>query len=95
MKILLQQTNTGLYLENSDTWTKEFDAAMDFGNTETAFEFAKIHRLENVQIIAAFPGKDCIDVVCYPVALPPPVRKSSVKQTVQVWPKPIRTPFPA
>jgi hypothetical protein len=70
MKILLQNTKTGRFLEQSDRWTKTFEAAQDFGSTEKALKFATTHKLSQVQVVAAFPSARYVDLVGYPTPLP-------------------------
>jgi hypothetical protein len=95
MKILLQNIKTGQFLEQSDHWTKTFEAAQDFGNTEKALKFATTHKLSHVQVVAAFPSAGYVDIVGYPVPLPASV--ASVRRSRAVlknW-NTLPTPLPA
>ena len=86
MKILLQNIQTGQYLEQSDHWTKTLEGARDFGSSENALQFAAAKKLSHVQVIAAFPSAGYVDLVGYPVALPKQPATTRRAKTVLVPP---------
>jgi hypothetical protein len=54
MRILLQQRDTGLYLEAADAWTADATEATDFVSSTAALDFCAAHRLTGVQIVLKF-----------------------------------------
>jgi len=54
MRILLQQTETGLYFKDIETWTRESAEAMDFLSSTAAIEFCTINKLSGVQMVFKF-----------------------------------------
>jgi hypothetical protein len=54
MRILLQDTKTGLYLQNETVWTHSIDEAFDFGHSQRALEYAGNRQLSETRVVAAF-----------------------------------------
>lgn len=67
MRILLQQQQTGLYLQRPESWVQEIKAASDFGTSQSAIAFAKANCLMNVQVVAAFLRESCVESVAYQI----------------------------
>jgi hypothetical protein len=74
MKILLQHTQTLLYLHNAGGWTKKDSEARTFPHSQRAIDFAHENNLTNVYIAVKFIGGAADDVVA-PV---PPFRPALV-----------------
>ncbi|MGN6552592.1 MAG: hypothetical protein ACTHLW_02515 [Verrucomicrobiota bacterium] len=70
MKILLQQQQTGLYLQLPELWIQEIKAASDFGTSQRALAYAKTNCLMDVQVVAAFLRESCVESVAYQVEPP-------------------------
>jgi hypothetical protein len=56
MKILLQHTQTLLYLRPDGTWTRRVTEARNFMHSETAINFALDQKMTDVYITVKFPG---------------------------------------
>ncbi len=54
MKILLQQKETGLYLESPGVWVENYFDALDFPSSTQAILFQRKHQIENVQMVFKF-----------------------------------------
>ena len=55
MRILLQQKDTGLYLENSGVWSPSSREAKDFVSSTAAIEFCVTHRIhKGVHLVLKF-----------------------------------------
>ncbi len=54
MKILLQHTRTGLYVSAPGEWAVDLHLATDFQHSKKAVDFARQHRLTDVQFAVRF-----------------------------------------
>jgi hypothetical protein len=54
MRILLQQSDSGLYFEAIGSWTADAAEAMDFVSSTAALDFCATNRLLGVQIVLKF-----------------------------------------
>jgi len=57
MRILVQQRDSGLYLEDISSWTPDSSAAMDFVNSTAALDFCAANKLEGVQLVLKFDAE--------------------------------------
>jgi hypothetical protein len=55
MRILLRHKCNNLYLQGSDRWTKDPDAAFDFRFIDRALQFIKTSGLQDVELAFAWP----------------------------------------
>jgi hypothetical protein len=62
MRILLQQTNTGLYVKDMAEWAEKCKDAMDFVSSTAAIEFCAANRLTGLQLVLKFEEEKC-DIV--------------------------------
>ena len=62
MRILLQQTETGLYFKDIESWSPESSDAMDFLSSTSATEFCASNKLGAVHIVLKFEEQKC-DIV--------------------------------
>ena len=62
MRILLQQTNTGLYFKDIALWADNSRDAMDFVSSTAAIEFCAANKLTGLQIVLKFDEEKC-DIV--------------------------------
>jgi hypothetical protein len=68
MRILLQQTETGLYFKDVGIWTSHADTAMDFLTSTAAIDFCVANKLKGVQLVLKFEEHRYNIVL--PVAIP-------------------------
>ena len=68
MKILLQHVRTQLYLRSLGNWTANHLEAHDFHHSQRAFDFAREHGLNGVQLAVKFVEPEFDEV--FPVPLP-------------------------
>ena len=54
MRILLQQKETGAYLQESGVWTRDPAKAMDFLSSTHAIDFCATQRISGVQLVLKF-----------------------------------------
>jgi hypothetical protein len=54
MRILLQQKETGSYLQETGVWTSNPAQAMDFLSSTHALEYCITHRISGVQLVLKF-----------------------------------------
>jgi hypothetical protein len=54
MRILLQQKDSGLYLQNNGAWTRDAAEAMDFLSSTRAIDFCASHKISGVQLVLKF-----------------------------------------
>jgi hypothetical protein len=54
MKILLQQKETGSYLQEAGLWTHDPTQAMDFLSSTRAIDFCATHKISGVQLVLKF-----------------------------------------
>jgi len=71
MRILLQQKDTGLYLQEFRTWTRDPAEAMDFLSSTRAIEFCVTHRIVDAQLVLKFEEEH------YDIVLPMMVERGS------------------
>jgi len=57
MRILLQRTDSGLYLEDIDAWTPDSATARDFVSSTAALEFCAATKVTGVQIVLKFDAE--------------------------------------
>ncbi|EEF61325.1 hypothetical protein [Pedosphaera parvula] len=69
MKILLQDTRTGLYFRSLDAWTNSMADAYDFKFSEKAISFAVEHHIPDVQIVMIFRASGHVETVPFPKQL--------------------------
>jgi hypothetical protein len=62
MRILLQQTDTGLYFKDIASWADNSQDAMDFVSSTAAIEFCAANKLTGLQIVLKFEEEKC-DIV--------------------------------
>lgn len=62
MRILLQQTETGLYFKDIESWSPQSSDAMDFLSSTAATEFCATNKLDAVHIVLKFEEQKC-DIV--------------------------------
>lgn len=55
MRVLLQDTDTGLFFADSDRWTDNPDEGHDFRSGNCAIDAALKHRLANAAMYYLFP----------------------------------------
>lgn len=72
MKILLQHTQTLLYLRPDGTWTRHYTEARNFLHSHSAINFAFDKQMMDVYITVKFPGD------CETVAVPLPAERPAV-----------------
>lgn len=65
MRILLQHQRTGLYLCESGDWTRNPEAAMDFGHTQKVIDHVRQVGLRGVHISVRFADTDYDEI--YPI----------------------------
>ena len=54
MRMLVRDVKTGMFYGADGQWTDERSNARDFGGTYQAMNFAKLNRLQAVQVVLAF-----------------------------------------
>jgi hypothetical protein len=54
MRILLQQKDTGFYLQDDGAWTRDSAEAMDFLSSTRAIDFCAAHKISGVQLVLKF-----------------------------------------
>lgn len=69
MRILLQQSDSGLYFEAVGLWTADAAEAMDFVSSTAALDFCAVNKLVGVQIVLKFEEEKHEIVL---PAIPPP-----------------------
>jgi hypothetical protein len=81
MRILLQHTKTGLYLDDSGAWVKDINQALDFGNSQRAIEYARTNHILEAHVVAAFPSGPHLECVYFPIESRPvkTVRRSAAR----------------
>lgn len=62
MRILLQQTGSGLYFRDVGSWVASGSEAMDFISSTVAIEFCATNRITGVQLVLKFE-EDRYDIV--------------------------------
>lgn len=69
MKVLLQHTESGLYLDGARVTTGDRAQAMDFLSSTQAIEFCAAHKIADMQIVLRFDEQQ-FDIVL-PMKTPP------------------------
>lgn len=69
MKVLLQHTESGLYLDGAGVTTGDRAQAMDFLSSTQAIEFCAAHKIADMQIVLRFDEQQ-FDIVL-PMKTPP------------------------
>jgi hypothetical protein len=54
MRILLQQKESGHYLQNDGSWAREIASAQDFLSSTRAIEYCADHHIAGVQLVLKF-----------------------------------------
>ncbi len=54
MRILLQHTESKLYLRSMNVWTDNPYLAFDFVHSQRAIDFVRMHHVQNVQLVVKF-----------------------------------------
>ena len=54
MRILLQQQDTGAYLQDTGVWTRDATKGMDFLSSTHAIDFCATHKILGVQLVLKF-----------------------------------------
>jgi hypothetical protein len=54
MRILLQEKQTGLYLQGVQSWVRRSAEAMDFVSSTAAIDFCMNHHLHSMQLVLKF-----------------------------------------
>ena len=54
MRILLQQKDSGLYLSDVDSWTRDSAEAMHFLSSSEAIEFCLLNELKGLHLVLKF-----------------------------------------
>ncbi len=57
MKVLVQQSSTGLWYQGPFTWVADALQAWDFANTLQAFDFCARKGMQDVQIVVCGPDQ--------------------------------------
>ena len=71
MKVLLRDSQTGLYYQEPSKWTAEQDAALDLHRMSRAVALAFEAHLENVEVLLSFDDPQ-FDLVMPITRQPPP-----------------------
>lgn len=66
MRILLRDSDTGLYFRQTEQWTTETEQAQNFRHSAEAMDLARSQGVQNAEVILAFEESR------YAVALPLP-----------------------
>lgn len=54
MKVLLKQGINGLFLKDSQHWTRSYAEALDFKTTPAAMDYSRTHGFKGASIVLAF-----------------------------------------
>src|SRR6266850_566913 len=73
MRILLQNTKTGLYFQNSGIWTHEMDSAFDFGHSQRAIDHARANGISEARVVAAFMDGGYLHSIPFKIDPRPPL----------------------
>jgi hypothetical protein len=68
MRILLQDIRNGLYLENSGVWNHDLNAALDFGSSQRAIDYAEQNKIKEARVVAVFRSGNYAELVSYPIS---------------------------
>jgi len=67
MKILLQDAQTKLYFSSRGIWTENENLAYHFRNSDHALDFARSHRLGDIQFVVKFEDPQWYQIVPLPL----------------------------
>jgi hypothetical protein len=56
MKVLIQNPENLLYLEEADHWSPDIQEALDFRNSDSAIQFCTAHGIAPVQVVLQWSG---------------------------------------
>lgn len=56
MKVLIQNPENSLYLEDVDRWASDVGQAFDFGNSDNAIQFCVMHGISPVHMVLQWAG---------------------------------------
>lgn len=71
MRVLIQQTGTGLFLQDAQTWIKEDRGARIFSSCLDAIDFCnRCHLTQGVEVVLKF-NNPAYDIYLCPFQLPP------------------------
>lgn len=56
MKVLIQNPDNCLYLEEANRWSADVSNALDFGNSDNAIQFCATHRIAPVHVVLQWTG---------------------------------------
>ncbi len=60
MRTVLRKTDTGLYFQGPDQWTKDPVEAMDFRLIDRALDFVEKWHLQGVEVAFCFKDRHCV-----------------------------------
>jgi hypothetical protein len=66
MKVLIQNPENLLYLEDVDRWSADVAKAFDFGNSDNAIQFCVMHSISPVHVVLQWVGMPYI--ITIPIA---------------------------
>ena len=75
MRVLLRDSDTGLYFRQPKQWTNEADKAQAFRHSAEAMNHARAARVENAEVILTFDDPN------YVVALPLPKMLDAIEES--------------
>ena len=58
MKVLLQHILTSYYLSDGGGWTVDHTDAFDFGHSQKAIDYSRLHRLHSVRLALRFADSE-------------------------------------
>ena len=56
MKVVIQNPENFLYLQEADRWSADVGNALDFGNSDNAIQFCMAHRIGPVHVVLQWSG---------------------------------------
>jgi hypothetical protein len=56
MKVLIQNPDSMLYLQDEDCWCADVGRAFDFGNSDNAIQFCVMHSISPVHVVLQWAG---------------------------------------
>jgi len=73
MSIVLQHVRSSLYFLGPGSWTRERSEAFDFGHSQRAIDYTRLHRLSGMQVIVVFIDNDQVETHIFPIQPTPPL----------------------
>lgn len=61
-RVVIEHSNTGLFLLDEEHWTASIDGAMSFENSASAARYAQRHDIQNIRVRLTFGNRE-YDVV--------------------------------